>query len=98
MSPNSTTTGSAQLTALVELISSSVKDIIEAYGAIGLDAPALDSLEEGPFDTPAITPVNVTNARQIIEAACAQLCATTAHPGDCVVNVRTMLFCATSDN
>lgn len=76
-----------QLTALVDLISSSVREVIAAYSAVERHAPSLDSLDEGPLETPATTPPNVTRARQIIEAACAQLCATIAQPGDCTVNV-----------
>lgn len=78
---------SARLTALVDLISSSVREVIEAYSDARQDAPSLDSLDDGPLETPATTPFNVTRARQIIEAACAQLCATIAQPGDCIVNV-----------
>lgn len=81
-------THAAQLTTLVELISSSVKEVIAAYDAAGRDAPSLDSLDEGLLETPATTPPNLRQARQIIEAACAQLCVTIAQPGDCVVNVR----------
>lgn len=79
----------AQLTALVELISSSVKEVIAAYNAAGRDVPSLESLDEGPLEIPATTPASLTQARQIIEAACAQLCVTVAQPGDCIVNVRT---------
>ena len=78
----------AQLTALVELISSSVNEVIAAYNAAGRDVPSLESLNEGPLEVPATTPQSLTRARQIIEAACAQLCATVAQPGDCIVNVR----------
>ncbi|GJE93466.1 O-methyltransferase [Phanerochaete sordida] len=76
----------AQLTALVELISSSVKEVIAAYNAAGRDVPSLESLDEGPLEIPATTPASLTQARQIIEAACAQLCVTVAQPGDCIVN------------
>ena len=98
---SSSSVNSVQLTAFVEFVSSSFKDIIGAYDAVGHDALSLDSLTEGPFDTPAITPVNVPDVRQIIEAVCTQLCATcatVAHPDDCVVNIRNMHFCATSDH
>ncbi|EKM57114.1 uncharacterized protein PHACADRAFT_92239 [Phanerochaete carnosa HHB-10118-sp] len=78
--------GSAQLTALVELISSSVREVIAAYSDARQDSPLLNLLDEGPLEIPATTPPNVTKARQIIEAACAQLCATIAQSGDCIVN------------
>nr|P0CT90.1 RecName: Full=3-O-methyltransferase 2; Short=Mtrase 2 [Phanerochaete chrysosporium RP-78] len=86
MSDYPKTPQAAHLTALVELISSSVNEVISVYSAAGRDIPSLDSLEEGFLETPATTPPGLRHARQIIEAACAQLCVTIAQPGDCIVN------------
>ena len=84
MSTKSTDT----LYALVGLISSSLNEVISAYHVAGHDVPSLDSVEPGPFDSPQSMPFHVRKAIQIIEGACAQLCATIASPGHSTLNVR----------
>lgn len=78
----------AQLNALVDLISTSLKEVVEAYARAGCDIPSLDSTETGPFDVPENTPLELTKAIQVIEGACGQLCAAVAAPGHVVTNVR----------
>ncbi|RDB28281.1 3-O-methyltransferase 2 [Hypsizygus marmoreus] len=73
--------GSSQAVALADLIAAQVQVIVTAYSASGQTIPSLDSTTAGPFDEPANTPANISMAIQLIEAACAQLCATVASPG-----------------
>ena len=87
MSYSRTPVDVAQLNALLDLINSSVQEIISTYNTEGHDVLALDSTELGPFDSPENTPLRLTNTIQIVEAACAQLCATVAPPGHTMINV-----------
>lgn len=81
----------AHLNALLELINSSVQEIVSTYNAKGHDVLTLDSVDLGPFDSPENTPPTVTKAIQIVEGACAQLCATIAPPGLVVSNVGVLI-------
>lgn len=91
MSNNRTPADFAHLNALLELINSSVQEITSTYNAKGHDVLALDSVDLGPFDSPENTPPNVTKSIQIVEGACAQLCATIATPGLTVSNVSVLI-------
>ncbi|RDB17353.1 3-O-methyltransferase 2 [Hypsizygus marmoreus] len=77
--------GSLQAVALADLITAQVQFIVTAYSTLGQTLPSLDSTAAGPFDVPANTPVKISTAVQLIEAACAQLCATVANPGHSVI-------------
>ncbi|EIM90605.1 S-adenosyl-L-methionine-dependent methyltransferase [Stereum hirsutum FP-91666 SS1] len=80
------TTDSANLLPLVDLITNAVKVVIDEYAAINQPVPSLDSNIPGPFDTPESTPPQLSKAIQIIEAACAQLSFTVASPGHVMTN------------
>ena len=77
----------ANLNALLGLITSSVQDIIAIYNAGGYDVPTLDSVVPGPYDSPEFAPLGLTRAIEVVESACAQLCASIAPPGHSVINV-----------
>ena len=87
MSESRNLPGVENLSALLGLITSSVQDIIAIYGGEGHDIPMLDSVQPGPYDSPEFAPLKLTRAIQIVEGACAQLCATVAPPGHTVINV-----------
>ncbi|KDQ49688.1 hypothetical protein JAAARDRAFT_212075 [Jaapia argillacea MUCL 33604] len=76
----------AHLTDLLSLITSAVGTVISEYNAIGHRVPALSSTLPGPFDTPDQASPTFTKAIQVIEGACAQLCATVAGPGHTMIN------------
>jgi hypothetical protein len=84
-----TTSDPAHLRALLGLISSSLEEVISGYHAAGRGIPPLESVQPGLFDLPEETPLHLTKAVQVIEGACAQLCASIAPPGHTVVNVCT---------
>lgn len=84
---SSNTVDAAHLTALVDVLSSAVKEVIAEYSAAGEEIPSLDSTKPGPFDTPEATSHKLNKAIQIIEGACAQLSASVARPGHTVTNV-----------
>ncbi|KAJ3761994.1 S-adenosyl-L-methionine-dependent methyltransferase [Lentinula raphanica] len=74
------------ITALTDLINKAVQDVIAEYGRVGQAVPSLDTLEPGPFQVPEETPTILSNAIQVIEAACTQLSYTVAPPGSVMVN------------
>ncbi|KAF5379563.1 hypothetical protein D9757_009256 [Collybiopsis confluens] len=76
----------SHITALTDLINKAVQDVITEYASVGQAVPSLDTLNSGPFTTPDETPVQLTRAIQIIEAACAQLVCTVAPPASVIVN------------
>ncbi|RDB28143.1 3-O-methyltransferase 2 [Hypsizygus marmoreus] len=79
-------TGNSQALALARIISTQVEVIIAEYTAAGQSLPSLHSTTVGPFDTPERSSANLSKAIQVIEGACAQLCATVASPGHVVTN------------
>lgn len=83
----------AHLVSLVKLIGASVHLLIQEYETAGHSIPALDSTIPGPFDTPESQTPSIRNAVETIEAACAQLCFSSASPGHVIVNVRVPLSC-----
>ncbi|KAJ6626254.1 S-adenosyl-L-methionine-dependent methyltransferase [Mycena sp. CBHHK59/15] len=78
------TSGLAEMRALVQLISNAVSQMAADPAAQAI--PSLYSTSKGPFDTPEDTPANITKAVKTIEAACAQLCFTITSPGHVFVN------------
>jgi hypothetical protein len=80
--------GSANLSALVDLITKAVAVVNEEYEKVDAVIPPLESTLVGPFDTPESMTPELANAIQIIEAACAQLSVSVAPPGHIIVNVR----------
>lgn len=81
-------TGAADIRKLASLISRSCDAIIAAHDSVGYDVPSLYSTVPGPFDTPDKAPLELGRHIQIVEAACAQLCASIASPTHVVINVR----------
>lgn len=80
-------TEDSHLHDLVTLITSSVDDIISEYKTTGASIPLLDSAVDGPFDAPERASERLLRTIRIVEAACAQLCATIASPALSLVNV-----------
>ena len=75
------------LSALVSLITDATK-VVEAHFHSELGyTPSLDDTTEHPFDS-QLSPPHIRQAVQIIEGACAQLCATVLKPRTAVYNVR----------
>lgn len=72
---------------IVSLIKSSVDDIISEYKTAGATMPLLDSAVDAPFDAPERASEKLLRTIRIVEAACAQLCATIASPALSLVNV-----------
>lgn len=81
-----------QLKGLLELLTVSLQEIEAAYHAGGHDIPSLDSVESGPYDVPEKMSFQLTKAIQMVEGACAQICASVAPPGHIVLNVRPHLY------
>ncbi|KAJ7482294.1 S-adenosyl-L-methionine-dependent methyltransferase [Mycena galericulata] len=79
-------TGLTEITALAELISSTVKDVVAEYTAAGVALPSLASTAPGPFDTPESVPPKLAKAIRILDAACAQLSFTVGSPGHVITN------------
>lgn len=77
----------AQLTPLLNLISSAVQDVIKEYDAVHQPIPSLNSTMPGPFDSPAAMSPELVKAIKVIEAACTQLSLTVANPARSMVNV-----------
>ncbi|RDB19776.1 3-O-methyltransferase 2 [Hypsizygus marmoreus] len=75
-----------QVSALVALIVSSSKTIEAHYAKSSKPyVPSLDDLAPHPLDS-ELSPSEVREAVQILEGACAQLCATVARPNHTVLN------------
>ena len=93
MAPSSTQTlnGTTEVIQLVDLITASVKEVVNEYQAAGHVIPSIFSTDSGPFDLPHLASANLTKAIQIIEAACAQLVYTVASPAHTITNVFTQL-------
>ncbi|KAJ7634566.1 S-adenosyl-L-methionine-dependent methyltransferase [Roridomyces roridus] len=78
--------GIAEIVALADLISSTVKDVVAEYGAAGVNLPSLSSTTPGPFETPESTPPKLTKAIKTLDAACSQLMYTVGSPGHVIAN------------
>lgn len=79
--------GTSEILRLAALITASVEDIVKEYKLVGETIPSLYSIDPGYFDEPQNLSPNLSEAIQVIEAACAQLCCTVANPGHVIVNV-----------
>ncbi|KAJ7634560.1 S-adenosyl-L-methionine-dependent methyltransferase [Roridomyces roridus] len=78
--------GLAEIVALADLISSTVKDVVADYGAAGVNLPSLSSTTPGPFETPESTPPKFAKAIKTLDAACSQLMYTVGSPGHVIAN------------
>ncbi|KIJ34904.1 hypothetical protein M422DRAFT_262863 [Sphaerobolus stellatus SS14] len=78
--------GSADVVALVNLISSTAQEILAEYSKAGQEVPSLDSTDSGPFDAPEKVSAGLAKAIRTIEAACGQLSFTVASPGHVMTN------------
>ncbi|KAJ7487261.1 S-adenosyl-L-methionine-dependent methyltransferase [Mycena galericulata] len=78
--------GLAEITALADLITQTVKDVVAEYTAAGAALPSLASTAPGPFDTPESVPLKLAKAVRILDAACAQLSFTVGSPGHVITN------------
>lgn len=83
-----TTLKNPQLKGLLELLTASLQTIEHEYEAGGHSLPFLDSENSGPYDVPEAMSSQLTRAVQIVEGACAQICAYVAPPGHSISNVR----------
>ena len=83
----------SHLFALLSLLQTAVSEIVDEYANIGHAVPALDTSDMcgGPFDGPDKGSVRFMRAAQIIEGACAQLCASVVSPGAMLFNVSPLL-------
>ncbi|TFK48868.1 S-adenosyl-L-methionine-dependent methyltransferase [Heliocybe sulcata] len=88
MASNSLPQDASHIDGLLKLISSTVQDIVAEYKTAGRGVPTLDDTEPGPFDSTDKSTLQLTRAVQIVEGACAQLCATVARPSHYISNVR----------
>ena len=82
----------AALDALVNIITSSVKEAVEAYKAYTPEVPPINTAEPGPFDSSENVSTKLNQAIKLLEGACAQLCATIAPAGHTIVNVSPTTF------
>ena len=77
-----------ELAALLLLISEATKVVENEFQrSEQSDIPSLNELNPHPLDTKVYS-VEMRNALQILEGACAQLCATVARPSHTMLNVR----------
>ncbi|KAK7021288.1 hypothetical protein VNI00_017463 [Paramarasmius palmivorus] len=76
------------LISLTSLITTSVQEVISAYGSAGQNVPTLNTVEPGPFDSLAVddVPEGLKHAVQVIEAACIQLMYTVSRPGNILLS------------
>ncbi|KAG6826138.1 hypothetical protein H0H93_016778, partial [Arthromyces matolae] len=80
----------SELSALLALISDAVK-IVEAefyrstVDSKSLGVPSLEDVDPHPLDTEVYSD-EMRNAIQVLEGACAQLCATVARPSHTMLN------------
>ncbi|KAJ7651964.1 S-adenosyl-L-methionine-dependent methyltransferase [Mycena polygramma] len=78
--------GLADILALADLISSTVRDVVTEYSAAGVSLPSLSSTTPGPFDSPEDVPPKLSRAVRILDAACAQLIFSVGSPGHVILN------------
>ena len=81
-----------ELNGLLDLLVTSLQAIEAEYEEGGHPLPALDSVDPGPYDVPENMSPQLTRAVQIVEGACAQICAFVAPPGHSVANVSLTKF------
>ena len=87
-----TTDGS--ISALVALIVNAAKSIEAEYAKSSTPSvPSLDDITPHPLDS-QISSASLRQATQILEGACAQLCATVARPQHTITNVRSLIKAA----
>ncbi|KAJ6569600.1 S-adenosyl-L-methionine-dependent methyltransferase [Mycena capillaripes] len=70
MSPTISESGLAEFVALANLISRTVKDILEEYSAAGVSMPSLFSLAPGPFDAPNTLSFSVGSPGHVVISKC----------------------------
>ena len=81
-------TSGANVPALVALIVSAAKNIEAEYMKSSIPSvPSLDDITPHPLDSSTV----LRQATEILEGACAQLCATVASPQYTVINVSSSL-------
>lgn len=71
-----------QISPLLALIIQAAKTLESHYGG----APSLDETDQHPLDG-QISSAEMKEAVQVLEGACAQLCATLARPNHTILNV-----------
>ena len=77
-----------QISALVSLISDATRTIEAQFAKSSKPlVPSLDDTTPHPIDA-QVSSAELRTAVQILEGACAQLCATVARPNHTIVNVR----------
>jgi hypothetical protein len=77
----------SSVSALVTLISNSAQTLESVYSTAPEGIPDLNSTAPHSLDA-QVSSFEMIRAVQILEGACAQLCATLARPNHTVVNVR----------
>src|ERR1700754_4579759 len=92
MSTNDRHSGASQLRSLVQLISKGVENIITQYSNIGQDVPSLEYLGTAYYDVTENRNEELTDAIQIVEAACAQLSLSVTNPSNSITNVSQLLL------
>lgn len=76
----------SKLDELVALITFATKTVEAEYAKNGHSVPDINSTQPHPYDSEPSTE-ELRKAIQVIEGACAQLCATVARPGHTLANV-----------
>ncbi|KAK0441263.1 O-methyltransferase-domain-containing protein [Desarmillaria tabescens] len=77
----------SQLSKLVSLISSAVDVVQETFAKTSRpEVPSLDDTTRHPLDSPESSSMELMEAIQTIEGACAQLCALVARPNHTMLN------------
>lgn len=97
MTSSTPPTDPAHLLDLVSVIHTSVQDIIGEYQAVGATVQPLDAAGpavgvRGPFDAPEDMTPKLLRSVHLVEAACAQLCASVFSPSLELVNVSRFTF------
>jgi hypothetical protein len=75
-----------QISSLLTLINDAARTLQEAYIDEDGYVPYLDDTESHPLDG-KLSPPEMKEAVQVLEGACAQLCATLARPNHTLLNV-----------
>ena len=83
----------SDITSLVSIITASASKIESFYkDQSPKPVPTLDDIDPHPLDV-GICPLEVKHSVQMLEGACAQLCATLSRPNHTMLNVRDYLSC-----